>query len=269
MPFAGNKLSRSQSLNYICLAGTGSGLLRASLERLGASTTHSYGLFSPEDAEWATPQAALVCYEHTSAASFDSARAHIDSISDCHPTVPIVLVGMTVSKQRKRDETLAHMADEFARDRQEIAAHIPNVTADSRISISDVYLTTSAASINTQYGPWKCPTALTVSRMYLEDLSSEPASLSASAESVTMECWMLSQESDVHVLGGVPSRKGWDHDSEGDNTGHHGRLQSNQDAPDAIVPSSRRLRRRSSATRIIEATSKGWALVRERMSLNR
>lgn len=267
MPFTSNKLSRSQSLNYICLAGTGSGLLRASLERLGAQ--HAYGLFSPDDAEWASPQAALVCYEHTSAASFDSARAHIDSISNCHPTVPIVLVGMTVSKQRKRDETLAHMADEFARDRQEIAAHIPNVTADSRISISDVYLTASAASINTQYGPWKCPTALTVSRMYLEDL--EPASLTASAESVTMECWQLSQESDVHVLGksssSVPSRMGWDHEASSGSEGGHARQQD--EAPDAIVPNSRRLRRRSSATRILEATSKGWAIVRERMSLGK
>jgi hypothetical protein len=47
---------------YICLAGTGCGILRASLEILGAQATQRYELLADTAIEY-IPDGAVVCYE--------------------------------------------------------------------------------------------------------------------------------------------------------------------------------------------------------------
>ena len=174
--FAGAAVSAAP---LVCLTGTCSGLLRAALEQLGADKTHEYMVYALDDLAMIagaasharhvrTPSAVVICYETTSHQSVHLARSLRDSIIEQHEAVPIVIVG--VQAAGRSDPDVISEGESLAQDTCAVA-HVADCTPLCRVSVSDVYLTTAVATLGSATTARR-GSSLTVSKMYLDDLSS-------------------------------------------------------------------------------------------------
>lgn len=130
----------------VCLAGQGSGALRGTFMRLGADRTQTYELYDSDSKEWRY-DAILVCYEISSLSSFKQARRILNTLPQ---DLPKMLIGTKLSTKRENPEVTRKARRLVHQLGQDLMAHIPCCSPLCHVTVSNLYLETSAMLLNRQ-----------------------------------------------------------------------------------------------------------------------